>query len=114
LLEDCAISRQMESMSRLDDPEYARFAWARFRRLLSWSGAIGVIASVIAIWLVGRAYGELNWIAALATVGGVTGSVLMAGALMGLTFLSSGTGHDEAVDTRDFEESDSAGDPTGR
>lgn len=65
---------------------------------------MGLIASVFAVWLVGRSYGALDWIATLAMIGGVTGSVLMAGALMGLTFLSSGTGHDEAVDTRDFED----------
>lgn len=92
-------------MSRLDDPEYARFAWARYRRLLGWSGLVGLVASVIAIWLVGDAYGRLGWVAALATVGGVTGSVLMAGALMGLAFLSSGTGHDEAVDPRELDQS---------
>ena len=95
----------MGSMSRLDDPEYARFAWARYRRLLGWSGLVGLVASVIAIWLVGDAYGRLGWVAALATVGGVTGSVLMAGALMGLAFLSSGTGHDEAVDPRELDQS---------
>jgi hypothetical protein len=92
----------MESMSRLDDPEYARFAWGRFRRLLAWSGLIGLVASLVAVWLVGEAYGALGWIATLAMIGGVTGSVLMAGALMGLTFLSSGTGHDEAVDPREL------------
>jgi hypothetical protein len=94
----------MKSMSRLDDPEYARFAWARYRRLLAWSGVVGLIASAVAVWLVGNAYGRLGWVAALATVGGVTGSVLMAGALMGLAFLSSGTGHDEAVDSRDLDQ----------
>ncbi|WP_333473765.1 hypothetical protein [Sphingomonas radiodurans] len=92
-------------MSRLDDPEYARFAWARFRRLLGWMFVVGIVAAVIAIWLVGRAYGTLGWIASLAVVGGVVGSVVMAGALMGLTFLSSGTGHDEAVDPRELDHS---------
>lgn len=93
-------------MSRLDDPEYARFAWGRFRRLLAWSGLVGLVASVLAVWLVGRAYGALDWVATLAMIGGVTGSVLMAGALMGLTFLSSGTGHDEAVDALNADQSD--------
>lgn len=87
-------------MSTLDDPEYARFAWKRFRRLLAWTGLVGLIASAIAVWLVGEAYGALGWIATIAMIGGVTGSVLMAGALMGLVFLSSGTGHDEAIDPR--------------
>ncbi len=90
-------------MSRLDDPEYARFAWRRFRLLLGWSGWVGLVASILAIWLVGRAYGSLGWVAMVAMVGGVTGSVLMAGALMGLAFLSSGTGHDEAIDSRNLD-----------
>lgn len=98
-------------MSQLDDPEYAKFAWRRFRRLLAWTAVIGLVASLIAVWLVGRSYGELGWIATLATIGGVTGSVLMAGALMGLTFLSSGTGHDEAVDTFDSDQADDADQP---
>lgn len=92
-------------MSRLDDPEYARFAWARFRRLLGWTFVVGIVAALVAIWLVGRAYGTLGWIASLAMVGGVVGSVVMAGALMGLAFLSSGTGHDEAVDPRELDQS---------
>ena len=33
----------------------------------------------------------------LAIIGGVGGSVMLAAALMGLVFLSSGTGHDEDV-----------------
>lgn len=94
-------------MSQLDDPDYARFAWRRFRRLLAWTGLAGLVAAVLSVWLVGLAYGELGWIAMLATIGGVTGSVLMAGALMGLTFLSSGTGHDEAVDPRDGDQDNS-------
>lgn len=96
----------MESVSPLDDPDYARFAWARFRRLLAWTGLVGLIAAVLAVWLVGKAYGTLGWVATLATIGGVTGSVLMAGALMGLAFLSSGTGHDEAVDALETDQSD--------
>lgn len=82
----------------LDDPAQAAFAWRRFRRILMWMTAIGIVAAIVAVWLVGRAYGTLGWIATLATIGGVVGSVAMAGALMGLAFMSSGTGHDEAVD----------------
>ena len=46
-------------------------------------------------------YGPLSWVTVVATIGGVGGSILLAAALMGLVFLSSGTGHDEAVDARD-------------
>ncbi|NJR79789.1 hypothetical protein [Sphingomonas corticis] len=85
-------------MTGLDDPHYARFAWRRFRRILAATTAAGVVAAGVAIVLVGRAYGPLGWVAVLALFGGVVGSVAMAGALMGLAFMSSGTGHDEAVD----------------
>jgi hypothetical protein len=90
----------MESMDALDDPAQAAFAWARFRRILGRVSLAGLIAAVLAVWLLGQVYGPLGWIATLATIGGVTGSVSMAGALMGLAFLSSGTGHDAAVDSR--------------
>jgi len=36
-----------------------------------------------------------------AIIGGVGGSVFLAGALMGLAFLSSGSGHDEDVERLD-------------
>lgn len=84
----------------LDDPEQSRHAWARFRRIMAMSVAVGLVASIVAVWLVGRSYGTLGWIGTLAILGGGTGSVACAGALMGLAFLSSGTGHDETV--RDF------------
>ncbi len=88
-------------MNGLDDPDYARFAWARFRRILWAVTAVGVVAAALAVWLLGKVYGPLGWVATLATIGGVVGSVAMAGALMGLAFMSSGTGHDEAVERFD-------------
>jgi hypothetical protein len=85
----------------LDDPEYAAFAWARYRRLLAWMTLVSAICAVIAIIGLQYFYGPLSWVAILATIGGIGGSVLLASALMGLVFLSSGTGHDEAVDRHD-------------
>lgn len=85
----------------LDDPDYARFAWRRFRRILTWVGLVGLVAALVSVWALGRIYGPLGWVATLATIGGVVGTVLMAGVLMGLSFLSSGTGHDEAIDRRE-------------
>ena len=43
----------------------------------------------------------LSWIAVLAAVGGFGATIMMAAALMGLVFLSSGSGHDEDVDRVD-------------
>jgi hypothetical protein len=81
----------------LDDPHYAAFAWARFRAIMAWMvlAAALCVAGVIA----GMAHlqGPLHLVTMLAVIGGVGGSVMMAGLLMGLVFLSSGSGHDEDV-----------------
>ena len=85
----------------LDDPDYARFAWARFRRVLKWMAVTAAIVVAFAIWLLDRVYGPLSWVTILAAIGGFGGTIMMAAALMGLVFMSSGTGHDEDVDRRD-------------
>jgi hypothetical protein len=85
----------------LDDPDYAAFAWARYRRMLGWMALAAVIAVSIAIYILDQVYGPLSWITILAAIGGFGGTIMMAAALMGLAFLSSGTGHDEDVDRRE-------------
>ena len=82
----------------LDDPAYAAFAWARYRRLLGWMALATAIIVGVAIWLLDLWYGPLSWVAILAAIGGFGGTIMMAAALMGLVFLSSGTGHDEDVE----------------
>jgi hypothetical protein len=85
----------------LDDPDYAAFAWARYRRIMMWMSLASLAAGIIAAVALNSYYGPLRLIAILAAIGGIGGSVLMASALMGLVFLSSGTGHDESIDKRD-------------
>jgi hypothetical protein len=85
----------------LDDPDYAAFAWARYRRVLGWMGLATALIVVIAVWLLDIWYGPLSWIAILAAIGGFGATIMMAAALMGLVFLSSGSGHDEDVDRID-------------
>lgn len=85
----------------LNDPDYAAFAWARFRRMLLWMALATAIAVIIAIYILDHIYGPLSWVAILAAVGGFGGTMMMAAALMGLAFLSSGTGHDEDVERID-------------
>jgi membrane glycosyltransferase len=82
----------------LDDPEYAAFAWRRYRRILGWMTLFAVVAaaiSVVAIWL---SLGGLPLHAVIATSLGVFFTVWLAAALMGLMFLSSGSGHDERIE----------------
>lgn len=81
----------------LDDPALAAHAWARFRMLMRWMLLAAALAAAGALWWLRATYGPLHWVTIAATIGGVIGTVMMAAALMGLAFLSSGTGHDENV-----------------
>lgn len=96
----------MEGMTRrrptLSDRDHAAFAWRRYRRLMAWMTLAAVIAVTAALVYLEATLGALPWPIVLATITGVGFSVLLAAALMGLVFLSSGTGHDE--DVVDFEE----------
>lgn len=85
----------------LDRPDAAAFAWARFRRILSWMALGTAIFVALAIWVLEIYYGPLSWVAILAVIGGGGGSIMLGAVLMGLAFLSSGTGHDEAVERFD-------------
>ena len=84
----------------LDDPEYAAFAWGRFRRILRWMALAALIACAAAEYWLYRVLGELNFVTASATFLGVFSTIMLTAALMGLMFLSSGTGHDEQVEDR--------------
>ena len=96
----------MEGMTRgrpsLSDPDYAAFAWRRYRRLMLWMTLVATIAVLSTLYYLNHTLGSLPLPIILATVAGVGLSVLLAAALMGLVFLSSGTGHDQ--DVADFEE----------
>ncbi|WP_294263757.1 hypothetical protein [uncultured Sphingomonas sp.] len=91
-------ARMGEVVPDLDDPDYARLAWRRFRRILGWMGLLGVACGIGALVVLYLWLGTLHLHMAIATFLGMFGTVLMGGALMGLVFLSSGTGHDETVD----------------
>lgn len=82
----------------LDDPTYAKFAWGRFKRLLAWMGLVSVACGGIAVWLLQHYTGIMPIHMAIASFLGVTLTIFLAAALMGLIFLSSGSGHDEEVD----------------
>ena len=87
----------------LDDPDYARFAWGRYKRLMLWMALVAVFIGLGALHL---AIGAMPLLGTLFVAGGIFFSVLLAAALMGLVFLSSGTGHDDKIEdpTRPEEE----------
>ena len=86
-------------MSRqgLDDPEYARFAWGRFRRLILWMTLASTTAAAVGLAVLDFLVGPLPIHMAIATGLGTFFSVMLAATLMGLVFLSNGTGHDDTI-----------------
>ena len=88
--------RTMPLHSPLDDPDAARFAWGRFRKLMLWMGLATL--AVVAVTLV-LLYSDLGFVSIhfyIATGLGVGFAMMLMAALMGLVFLSNGTGHDAA------------------
>ena len=87
----------MTSKSPLDDPETAAYAWARYRRIMRFMLllTIGIVAIAMALLY---KFEDVSVHFYIATALGIGFTMLLAGALMGLMFLSSGTGHDDAVD----------------
>jgi hypothetical protein len=90
----------MARRSPLDDPHNAAHAWRRYRRLMRLMLLFTVCCVGIALALVYQDMGTASAHLFIATALGVGGSMLLMSALMGLIFLSSGTGHDEAIDDR--------------
>ena len=88
----------MARKSPLEDPETAAFAWARYRRImwLMLAITIGVVAVAIAFLYDGESEASVHYYIAVAL--GIGFTMLLASALMGLVFLSAGTGHDDSID----------------
>jgi uncharacterized integral membrane protein len=90
----------MTKPSQLDDPAVARFAWARYRRLMGWMAFAAGLATIIALSILYVRNPDASIHLFIAAAGGVFVTVLLGAALMGLVFLSAGTGHDEAIEDR--------------
>ncbi len=88
----------MTQSSRLDDPDYARFAWARYWRLMRWMAGFTVIVTFVVLGLFYWQNGMVSIHFYIATAGAIIVSMLLTCALMGLVFLSSGSGHDDAIE----------------
>ena len=86
-------------MSRqgLDDPDQARFAWARFRKLMICMALVSTVTAGGGLLLLRAMIGPVPFHMAVATGVGTFMSVMLAAALMSLVFLSNGTGHDATI-----------------
>ena len=76
----------------------------QFRRLMSWMGLFAIVVAVIAILLVarGETAAPAHMLIVIALGAGL--SVLLAGALMSLVFVSAHRGHDDAANTFEGDE----------
>ena len=74
----------------------------RFRRIMKWMALFSIVVAAVAVLLVARGDEGVHIHMLIATALGAGLSVLLAGALMSLVFLSSSTGHDDEANR--FEE----------
>ena len=87
----------MVPRSPLDDPQNAGFAWARYRRLMKLMGAVTLVVVAACLAFLYRTEGAVSIHMYIATGLGIGAAMMLTAALMGLVFLSSGTGHDESI-----------------
>lgn len=87
----------MRGKSPLDNPEVAAFAWARYRRLMRWMMLVTITLVIGALVVLYRKNGLVSIHLYIATALGIAFAMLLTSALMGLVFLSHGTGHDRAL-----------------
>lgn len=83
--------------SPLEEPQTSAYAWARYRRLMRWMALLTlvVLAAALGVLYLMGALVSIHFV--IATVLGIGVMMMLTAALMGLVFLSSGTGHDESV-----------------
>jgi hypothetical protein len=74
----------------------------RFRRIMKWMALFSMAVAATAVLLVARGDDGAHIHMLIATALGAGLSVLLAGALMSLVFLSSSSGHDDEANR--FEE----------
>lgn len=88
----------MSGPSQLDDPLNASIAWSRYWRLMRWMSLLTLLCVAIALAILYYLHGLVSIHMYIAAAGGVAFALMLTSALMGLVFLSSGTGHDESID----------------
>lgn len=88
----------MAKKSPLDDPETAAHAWARYRQIMRILLTVTIATVVIALAVLFVFNGAISVHFYIAVALGISFTMLLGGGLMGLVFLSNGTGHDDSVD----------------
>ena len=86
--------------SPLDDPDNAAHAWNRFRQIMRALAVVTLLSTATLVTVLWVMFPEASIHFFIAVALGAAFTMGLTGALMGLVFLSNGTGHDEAVDNR--------------
>ena len=73
--------------------------WQRFRRLMLLMTVVAFGTAGLAVWQMRAAGVPFHLHFVIAMGGGIILALLLAGALMGLAFVSNRSGHDETVGT---------------
>lgn len=76
-------------------PSPRRSTLRQFLRIMRWLALFSIIVAAVAVLLVARGEADVRVHLLVATALGVGLTVLLAGALMSLVFLSSSSGHDD-------------------
>ena len=84
--------------SPLDEPLNAKYAWAHYFLLMRWMGLVTVLVMAATALYLYQMVGFVSIHFYIATMLGIGFAMMLMAALMGLVFLSSGTGHDESID----------------
>ncbi len=84
--------------SPLDDPFNAEYAWGRYFRLMRWMGLVTAMVMAASAAYLYEVVGFVSIHFYIAIMLGIGFTMMLMAALMGLVFLSSGTGHDESID----------------
>lgn len=87
----------MVRKSPLDDRQTAAFAWARWRRMMGFMVAVTLLTVGLALAWLSQSDEPVSIHFYIATGLGIGLMMLLTGALMGLVFLSNGTGHDDSI-----------------
>ncbi|WP_347302669.1 hypothetical protein V5740_11770 [Croceibacterium sp. TMG7-5b_MA50] len=90
----------MSRRSPLDDPHNAAHAWRRFRRLMWVMLGITIAVVIIAMLILWHEGALVSVHFFIASALGIGLTMLLMSALMGLVFLSNGTGHDHSISHR--------------
>ncbi|MXO65636.1 hypothetical protein GRI91_07705 [Altererythrobacter endophyticus] len=83
--------------SPLENTHISAHAWARYKRLMKFMVGVTVLTVIIALSAIYAKTGMVSIHFFIATGLGIFAAMVLMSALMGLVFLSSGTGHDEAI-----------------